>query len=145
MVKVKGANEYYGLIKMARERRLGDLEKTRLGYVLHGGDGECYRNGNVLYVTASHARGKTFFIYLIDENSNLFKVYGVTGGNPGWTETYGWLHKGTWVKPILQYFRNLEGEIVEHDEKIEQKKREKEREQNKGIGEQINKFNAMFR
>lgn len=89
---------------------------------------------------------ETFFIYLIDDDGkDLFKVYGIIGGNPGWTETYGWLHKGTWVTPILQYFRNIEREIVEHDEKIEQKRRAKEREQNKAIGEQVNKFNAMFR
>lgn len=26
------------------------------------------------------------------------EVYGIISGNPGWTEEYGWLRKGPWVK-----------------------------------------------
>lgn len=144
-MKMKGATQFHRIIQRANQRKLGGLKKTKLGYVNHGGDAECFRNGNVLYVTASHARGETFFIYLIDGNDKLFKVYGITEGHPGWTETYGWTHKGTWVKPILQYLRNLESEITSHDEAREQKERELERETNRQIGKSINKFNEMFR
>ncbi len=64
-----------------------------------------------LYISSHyHARGKTFRIYVLPEgevavpngpnaplNKNAVEVYGITGGQPGWTETYGWLHQGKWV------------------------------------------------
>ena len=67
--------------------------------------------GKLYIVSSEHARGKTFCIYILPEGENAIQngpsnpplnldavcVYGVIGGNPGWTETYGWLHKGTWV------------------------------------------------
>ncbi|RCX22885.1 hypothetical protein DFP94_101474 [Fontibacillus phaseoli] len=140
-----GADAYHVAIREAHRRGLGGLEKTGLGYKYHGGDAECFRWGNVLFVTASHARGRTFFIYLIDEEEKLFKVYGITGGNPGWTETYGWLHKGTWVMPILEYFRQLERDVTDFDAKQEEIKRRKQAKENVIIGEQVAKFNAMFR
>lgn len=142
---MQGAREYHNLIKNAHTRNIGELEKTTLGYVNHGGDAECYRCGNILYITASHARGKTFFIYLIDGENEPFKVYGITGGNPGWTETYGWLHKGTWVKTILQYMRNLEKEIETFNEEIEEIKQERKRKEHKQIEVMVDKFNEMFR
>lgn len=74
---------------------------------------ELFRTGQVdrLYlVSGSHARGKTFHIYVLPEgvkaksngpnnaplNCDAVEVYGVTGGRHGWTETYGWLHAGKW-------------------------------------------------
>lgn len=142
---MNGASQYYYTIRRADERGLGGLVKTPLGYDNHGGDAKCYRWGNVLFVIASHARGNTFFIYLIDENNKLFKVYGITGGQPGWTETYGWLHKGTWTKPILAYLRKLERDITIHDENEAEKDRREQAEANREIGESIAKFNDMFR
>lgn len=142
---MKGAREYFNIIRSAHYRKLDGLEETKLGYRNHGGDARCYRSGNILYVTASHARGKTLHIYLIDENEELFQVYGVTGGNSGWTETYGWTHKGTWVKPILQQLKNLSKAIDAHDEELASVKREREREENKQIGAKVEHFNQMFR
>lgn len=61
-----------------------------------------------LYISVgSHARGSTFHIWVLPENlpekwtrihevPDAVEVYGVTGGQPGWTETYGWLHTGKW-------------------------------------------------
>lgn len=63
-----------------------------------------------LYISSHyHARGKTFRIYVLPAdvkaipngpngplNKDAVEVYGVTGGHPGWTETYGWLHEGKW-------------------------------------------------
>lgn len=65
-----------------------------------------------LYITSgSHARGKTFHIQILQKdeialpngdnnsclNPNAVEVYGIVNGQPGWTESYGWLHKGKWV------------------------------------------------
>jgi len=65
--------------------------------------------------SGSHARGRTFEIWLLPadhtvasirpgdlhvtqapELSKAVQIYGITGGQPGWTETYGWLHTGKW-------------------------------------------------
>jgi hypothetical protein len=29
------------------------------------------------------------------------EVYGVIGGQPGWTEYYGWLHNGPWIRDFV--------------------------------------------
>jgi hypothetical protein len=66
--------------------------------------------GRLYLVSGCHARGKTFRLYVLPEgeaalsngpsngplNADAVEVYGVTGGHPGWTETYGWLHHGKW-------------------------------------------------
>jgi hypothetical protein len=63
-----------------------------------------------LYITSSsHARGKTFRVQVLPKgevaapngpntclNSDAVEVYGIIGGQPGWTERYGWIHKGRW-------------------------------------------------
>ena len=74
---------------------------------------ELFNTGQIgrLYITSgSHARGTTFHIQVLPEgvkanrnggpnmctNDGAVEVYGVTGGQPGWTERYGWLHEGKW-------------------------------------------------
>jgi len=66
--------------------------------------------GKLYLSSGSHARGKTFHIQVLPEgeiaevttpntlctNDTAVLVYGVVSGNPGWTETYGWLHRGKW-------------------------------------------------
>jgi len=66
--------------------------------------------GRLYLLPGWHARGATFQIYLLPKgedalvqytqnpptNINMVEVYGVTGGQLGWTETYGWLHHGQW-------------------------------------------------
>lgn len=67
--------------------------------------------GRLYIVSGHHARGNTFHIYVLPEgeaairngpnnaciNSSAVEVYGVICGQPGWTEEYGWLHRGPWV------------------------------------------------
>ncbi len=63
--------------------------------------------GKLYFQTSSHARGKTFHIFMIPDgekvlgsiysHKNKVEVYGVISGNPGWTESYGWLHGGPWI------------------------------------------------
>lgn len=66
--------------------------------------------GKLYIVSGVHARGRTFRIQVLPEgekanqngpsnlclNRNAVTVYGEKGGNPGWTEWYGWLHYGKW-------------------------------------------------
>ena len=79
-----------------------------------------------LYITSSsHARGDTFTIQVLPEgeeakpngsnnqclNDNAIEVYGVISGNPGWTEEYGWKHKGKWQEDFEKLVRSKEMEI----------------------------------
>jgi hypothetical protein len=87
--------------------------------------------GRFYIVSGRHARGKTFHIYILPEgsngmgngpnnpplNSDAVEVYGVIGGNPGWTESYGWLHHGKWEDD----FANLVAEIIA--DRIQEEKR----------------------
>lgn len=66
--------------------------------------------GRFYIVSGCHARGKTFHIFILPEgveargngpnnaclNTDAVEVYGIIGGQPGWTESYGWLHRGKW-------------------------------------------------
>ena len=66
--------------------------------------------GRFYIVSGSHARGNTFRIQILPEgekaiangnqnlclNKDAVEIYGVVSGNPGWTESYGWLHRGKW-------------------------------------------------
>ena len=63
---------------------------------------ESQQHGKIYIKVGSHARGKTFQVYVTPTDcavclgSDMVEVYGVTGGQPGWTETYNWLHHGQW-------------------------------------------------
>ena len=62
--------------------------------------------GRLYLDSGEHARGKTFHIWVLPDAAPIVgaacsmdgavEVYGITGGHPGWTETYGWLHHGKW-------------------------------------------------
>lgn len=70
--------------------------------------------GKLFITSRSHARGKIFCIQILPDkveaipnhgnmclNVDAVEVYGVIKGQPGWrqpgwTEEYGWLHKGKW-------------------------------------------------
>lgn len=68
------------------------------------------QHGRLYLVSSSHARGKTFRIFVLPEgedakpngphnallNGDAVEVFGIVGGQPGWTETYGWLYAGRW-------------------------------------------------
>lgn len=51
--------------------------------------------GKLRIQTGSHARGYYFHIF-IGNRGNEVEVYGILGGQPGWTEWYGWKHDGPW-------------------------------------------------
>jgi len=70
--------------------------------------GESKQYGKLYLKVGYHARGKTFQIYVTPTDatvcigSDMVEVYGITDGQPGWTETYGWLHKGPWENDFIK-------------------------------------------
>ena len=81
--------------------------------------------GRLLLYPSHHARGQTFQIWLLPDGvtgdreapwltKDAVEVYGIVGGNPGWTEEYGWLYRGKWV----QDFEEL---VVQRKELIQKK------------------------
>ncbi len=81
---MQGADEYYDLFR-----------------------GESQQIGRLFFQLHTHARGKCFEIFLVPDGvkvegghvggvKDVVEIYGMAGGQRGWTETYGWLHKGKW-------------------------------------------------
>lgn len=82
--------------------------------------------GRLYLLPRHHARGDTFEIYVLPEgesvvenggsnsplNKNAVEVYGIISGYAGWDESYGWLHKGEWVKDFENMY-NLRLAIIE--------------------------------
>lgn len=89
------------------------------------------QHGRLFLVSGSHARGRTFHIYVLPTEEKItcmpwchkdaVEVYGITGGQPGWTETYGWLHNGAWQADFAMLADRRKSEIAivkagkEHD------------------------------
>lgn len=79
--------------------------------------------GRFYIVSGSHARGKTFHIYVLPEgetaisngqhngplNKDAVEVYGITGGQPGWTEAYGWFKEGLWIEEFNDLLGSMTG------------------------------------
>ena len=69
-------------------------------------NGKSEQIGRLFMQCSKHARGKCFEIFLLPEGVEIkgsigsgkdnVEIYGMTSGQRGWTETYGWLHKGKW-------------------------------------------------
>lgn len=138
---MNGAKEFYNIIETANRLKIGQLVPVQ--ECTNGGDSRCYKHGKVIFRTSSHARGKNFNIFLVDGIEKL-EVYGVTGGQIGWTETYGWIKKGTWVKPILEYMQDLDRQITVAQEEMVQRTKEKLRVENSVVGESVDHFNKLF-
>ena len=75
--------------------------------------------GQLYIISGSHARGKTFHIYVVPKGTENFdsrlavEVYGIVSGDPGWSESYGWKHKGKWVEDFEEMVkkRKLQNQI----------------------------------
>jgi hypothetical protein len=73
---------------------------------------ETGQHGRLYLASGEHARGKTFHIWALPTDEAIegppwgckdaVEVYGITGGHPGWTETYGWLHHGEWEQDFAE-------------------------------------------
>lgn len=70
------------------------------------------QHGKLYLVPGSHARGRTFHIYILPSAEPLdgsvysckdaIEVYGIVSGQPGWTESYDWLHRGRWEEDFAK-------------------------------------------
>lgn len=90
------------------------------------------QHGRLYLVSDEHARGKTFRIWVLPSADPLgcmpwsvkdaVEVYGITGGQPGWTESYGWLHRGKWEQDFADLVEARKAEIAALTAKREQEK-----------------------
>jgi len=53
------------------------------------------RYGNFRIESGKHARGYEFHVFICTPEGET-EVYGILGGQPGWTEYYDWLYTGPW-------------------------------------------------
>lgn len=84
--------------------------------------------GKLYLYPGSHARGDTFDIWLLPTDDECttkpwlipdsIEVYGRVGGQLGWTEVYGWIHRGKWQDD----FENI---LESRKETLEKKKSER--------------------
>jgi hypothetical protein len=135
---MKGADEYYDLI--------GDAIRCGLGGLKRMDNMQNIRWNNVVFTLSTHARGKCFYIRLIDgmDGGESLEVYGITCGQPGWTEEYGWVKRGAWVDVILEYFERLKAEVDAYNAERERLRLEKKAESDRLLADRVAKFNGMF-
>lgn len=95
--------------------------------------------GKLYLLPGSHARGKTFSVYVLPEdedadiqyesnppiNKNIVEVFGVIGGQCGWTEYYGWIHRGKWENDLNAVFDTRKKEIEENNKKASDEKQKR--------------------
>lgn len=84
------------------------------------------QHGRLYILPSSHARGKTFRIFVLPKgenviagcginpplNDNTVLVYGMISGQRGWTESYGWIHKGSWVQDFERILQEKKDAIT---------------------------------
>lgn len=84
--------------------------------------GKSQQIGRLFFQFHTHARGKCFELFLLPEGVSVksstisgtkdaIEVYGMTGGQRGWTETYGWTHKGKWQDDFNDIIEQKELEV----------------------------------
>lgn len=90
-------------------------------------DSGYYCGGKLRISSGSHARGKTFQIFIGCPGTEV-EVYGAIRGRIGWDEEYGWVYKGKWQKDFerLVEERKLMIEKMEEQRIIEAQKRRSE-------------------
>ena len=92
--------------------------------------------GKLYLVSGEHARGKVFHILVMPNAERVVgnpwsvkdavEVYGITGGQPGWTETYGWLHRGNWEQDFAALVETRRAEIAAYTARSQQEQAEAE-------------------
>ena len=70
------------------------------------------QHGRLYLLSEEHARGKTFRIWVLPTDEPVYgsihnvkdavEVFGIIGGQPGWSECYGWLHRGKWQQDFAE-------------------------------------------
>lgn len=100
---------------------------------------ETGQHGQLYLVSGEHARGKTFRIFVLPEservmhngkhnpplNKDAVEVYGILGGQPGWTEYYGWMRAGKWQQDFERLVEDRKAEMERQAEEFHAKELEK--------------------
>jgi hypothetical protein len=103
--------------------------------------------GRLYIVSGSHARGRTFHIQILptgekaEENGennlclnfNAVEVYGILGGQPGWSEYYGWIYTGPWQKDFEKLVETRKKEIATEQIHLKLHKKNVEKAKNERI------------
>ena len=90
--------------------------------------------GKLYCVSGRHARGSTFHIYVMPKGATTItvdsvEVFGIIGGNPGWTECYGWLHQGKWQEDFRVLLESKKKEYEQKQAEEETRKIDAHREE----------------
>lgn len=108
-----------------------------------------------LYITSgSHARGRTLRIQVLPDgelaiqngsqntclNKNAVMVYDVVSGQRGWTEAYGWLHKGKWQEDFEKLVDELENKNNILEKKSIESKSNSEKQEKQRINNLLEKY-----
>ncbi len=105
--------------------------------------------GQLYLHSGSHARGKTFRIWVIPEGLQItepwhdhraVEVYGITGGQPGWSETYGWLHYGKWQQEFAELVEKRYAETKRTKEEWHREVEEKEEKERARIAQLLENY-----
>lgn len=110
-----------------------------------------YQFENIVFLLHDHARGKTFKIWIYEKpeitdyiNEEHLEVYGITGGDAGWTETYGWTKTGSWIEYIEKYFNSLIEFRKDNQKKKSELNMESEKQKRELEKQNVEKFNLLF-
>lgn len=108
-----------------------------------------------LYITSgSHARGNTLRIQVLPEgeiaipngrnnvclNKDAVMVYDAVSGQLGWTETYGWLHKGKWQDDFEKLVVGAEKKIKYFEKQSEKSKVEKQKQEEERLSKLLSNY-----
>jgi len=87
--------------------------------------------GKLEIKSGRHARGYYFHVYICgDDPDDQVEVYGILGGQPGWTEYYGWKKYGPWQKDLEKLKKHFEQKELEEKKRAQlEKQKEKEKKQ----------------
>lgn len=108
-----------------------------------------------LYCTSDrHARGRTFHIQVLPKgesaipngdnnlciNKDAVEVYGIIGGNPGWTEWYGWLQQGKWQEDFRVLIESKRTEYAQKQLGEEKQKKDTHKKEEERITELLSSY-----
>lgn len=110
--------------------------------------------GKLYIVSGKHARGRTFRIQVLPEgekairngddnlciNYNAVVVYGEISGQPGWTESYGWIHEGQWQNDFFDLVSQAITDKERQEDFIEQEKENNKMREKKRITELLSQY-----
>ena len=115
---------------------------------------ESHQKGRLFFVVSDHARGTTFRVFVLPAgedaikngssnaplNSNAVEVFGQIGGNLGWTDFYGWIHKGKWQDDFNEYVEVLKEQKETYRRKLDKAKQAREAQEAKELERNLSNY-----